>query len=402
VDLLRNNIIKWIKKAGIFRPFLCWIFLAGSLFCSSCSSGPKTPIGNSQRFDYYPNKIDIKYAKGFKVDYFKSYKVVSVFDNTDSGSLLQKLILVEQGTRIPSHQPSDVIVRVPLTSVSCLSTSHVPYLKRLNQIETIAGIGNPDRVLDSVLNKQIKDGWTLGITRSGQLDVEKVLESNTQLLMAYPFDKPVTDGLDKFDIPVVFVGEYLENSVLARAEWLKFFALFFNDEKEARFIFKGIEDKYQQVKKKTAGIKDSDKAPVFFGSFYQDTWFAPGGKSLMANLFMDAGANYIFSKNATTKNIIVDNELIVSKIPGIEFWGQVFANDKNPGVSLFMGTDSRLINLAATYNLNFFYVNSSRVDYFGKANLEPDILLKDLANIFHPGLFPKHQFMYFKPLKHIN
>jgi hypothetical protein len=64
-----------------------------------------------------------------------------------------------------------------------------------------------------------------------------------------------------------------------------------------------------------------------------------------------------------------------------------------------MAGDQRFLNQAKKTNTHFFYVNSKQSDYFGQANLEPDILLKDLGNIFYPGLFSNHQFVYFHPLK---
>ena len=351
------------------------------------------------RYDYFPAKTNIKYAHGFRVDYFPSYKIVEVFENGESKIPSNKYILVEQGTQIPEHDPNDVIVRVPITSVSCLSTTHIPYLRTLGQIDKISGIGNPELVLDSMLLEQIKKEWTMGITTSGQVDIEKILESNTNILMAYPFDKMALEGIEKFNIPVVYVGEYLENSALARAEWIKFFALFFNKEKIANRHFSEIEQKYMAVKSKIDSVAGNNNPTVFFGSFYQDVWFAPGGKSLVPGLLNDAGAKYLFSNDKSTQNLTLDNEVILSKIPEIKFWGQIVASNNYPVKSDFMAGDQRFLSVAEKSGTKFFYVNSKQSDYFGQANLEPAVLLKDLGNIFYPGLFLNHQFVYFQPLK---
>lgn len=350
------------------------------------------------RYDYFPGKIKIQYAEGFKVSYFPSYKIVEVFENGESKTTSNKYILVEQGTQVPEHNPSDIIVRVPISSVACLSTTHIPYLKALGQIDKISGIGNPDLVLDSVLLEQIEKEWTMGITSSGQVDIEKILESNTNILMAYPFDKMALEGIEKFDIPVIYIGEYLENSVLARAEWIKFFALFFNKEKVANQFFTEIEQEYRAAKSMIDSAAKKSNSTVFFGSFYQDVWFAPGGKSLIPGLINDAGANYLFHDDNSTQNLTLDVEVILNKIPEIKFWGQVLASSSDPVISDFMAGDQRFLNTAQKAGAKFFYVNSKQSDYFGQANLEPDVLLKDLGNIFYPGLFLNHQFVYFQPL----
>lgn len=341
----------------------------------------------------------IKYATGFKVAYFPSYKIVQVFDEGDTTNPSQTYLLVEHGTRIPEHTPDQIVVKIPLISVSCLSTTHIPYFRSLGQLDKISGIGNPELVLDSMLLEQIKKEWTMGITTSGQVDLEKILESNTTVLMAYPFDKTALEGIDKFDIPIVYVGEYLENSVLARAEWIKFFALFFNNEKKANQIFEAIEHRYLSAKSKLDSASATESATVFFGSYYQDVWFAPGGQSLISGLINDAGVNYLFSNDSSSENLTLDNEVILNKIPDIDFWGQIVSNDNNPATNDFMAGDQRFLKLAKKSNTQFFFANSKQSDYFGQANLEPDILLKDLGNIFHPNLFTNHQFVYFQPLK---
>jgi len=396
VDLLRNKIILNELKAGLFRPFLYLTFFI--MVTTACSTGNEQEV-KKLRYDYFPTKTNIKYAQGFKVDYFSSYKIVELFENPESKTPSNKYILVEHGTRVPEHSPNDIIVSVPITSVSCLSTTHIPYFRMLDQIDKISGVGNPELVLDSILLEHIKKEWTIGITTSGQVDIEKILASNTNILMAYPFDKMALEGIEKFDIPVVYVGEYLENSVLARAEWIKFFALFFNKEKQANLLFTKIEQEYMRAKSKIDSITDKNNPMVFFGSFYQDVWFAPGGKSLIPGLLNDAGANYLFDEDQSMQNITLDSEVILDKIPEIAYWAQIVNSNNPPVKSDFMAGDQRLLSAALKVGTKFFYINSKQSDYFGQANLEPDLLLKDLGNIFYPNLFSKHQFVYFQPLK---
>lgn len=390
--MLFNNKIKFKNWAGFFRPFFIATVL---LLVISCAPEEKSEL----RYDYFKGKTNIKYAKGFKVAYFPSYKIVDVFDEAENEKPFQRYLLVEHGTNIPDHNKNDIIVRIPLTSLSCLSTTHVPFLNALKQIEKISGIGNPELVLDSVLLNQIDKEWTLGITSSGQADFEKILESNTSVLMASPFEKSSIEGLSEFDIPVVYVAEYLERTALGRAEWIKFFALFFNREKEANNIFSNIEKRYIDAKTKIDSVSISGGKTVFFGSYYQDVWFSPAGGTLIADLIGDAGGNYIFNTDKSNKNLTIDTEVIMTKIPEIGFWGQIITTKEKPTIGNFMANDSRLLDISNKAKTSFFFANSKQSDYFGQANLEPDVLLKDLANIFHPGLFMNHQFTYFQPLK---
>lgn len=382
------NAIK-LYKVGFSRPFYLAIVLLFAF--SSCTSESNE---DQNRYDYYPSKTKLNYAKGFMVSYHKSYKILEVYNDLDSTQLVKRYFLVEQGTKVPEMNENDQMISVPLASTSCLSTTQVAYLTALNKANTIAGVGHADFIKDSLLSKQIKEGWTMEITRSGQLDVELLLQANTTLLMANVFDQLSVNSLSELDIPVVFSAEYLENNVLARAEWIKYFALFFNAERQAEQIFNEIEKEYFATKQKIES--KSDRPSVMFGSYYQGTWYVPGGESLISSLFNDAGADYIFKNLKGKGNTHIDSESLIEKMDKIDHWGMILAKEGSTNLDDFLGGDRRMKELAEELELNFFYSNTFENDYFGRANLEPNVILKDLGKIFHPELFPEHQFVYFQ------
>lgn len=378
-----------LYKVGKFRPFYFIIFL----FLLSC----KNDSVSEKRFDYYSSKIEIKYAKGFDVSYFKSYKVLDVFNNLDTNEVFKRYFLVEQGTKIPEMAEDDVLIRVPLASVSCLSTTQVAYLSVLGVVNNISGVGYASSIKDSIINSQLEHGWTMEITRSGQLDKELVLQSNTTTLMVNAFDVLSVSSYGELGIPVIFSTEYMENNALARAEWIKYFSLFFNAEKKATVFFNNLEQNYIEVKEELSGIEE--RPEVMFGSYYQGSYYVPGGESLIPNLFMDAGAKYAYDDQKTRQNIHIDSESLMDRMMQIEQWGFVLSKEGQPIPSDFLGGDSRMLDVAKKQDMQFFYCNTFYCDYFGMANLEPDIVLKDLSKIFHPSLFPEHQFVYFQSFK---
>lgn len=381
-------------KVGYFRPFYFLVFF---LFAFTSCDLATSSNREEARFDYYPSKINISYAKGFSVRYFKSYKIVDVFNNQDSTDLVKRYYLVEQGTKVPEMESSAEMIRIPLASVACLSTTQISYLSVLNVANSISGVGHATSIKDSLVQQQLEQGWTMEITRSGQLDKELVLQANTTLLMANAFDELSVSSLSELGIPIIYSTEYIENNALARAEWIKFFALFYNAEKKANAFFNKSEKEYLATKE---AISSSEiKAGAMFGSYYQGTWYVPGGESLIPSLFKDAGANYIFNDQATPQNVHIDSESLVNRLQQIDYWGFVLSKEEDPNVEDFLGGDRRMLELANSSKMNYFYCNSFYSDYFGMANLEPEVLLKDLGKIFHPTLFPEHQFVYFQSFK---
>ena len=77
---------------------------------------------------------------------------------------------------------------------------------------------------------------------------------------------------------------------LGQAEWIKFIGLFIGQEEEANEKFAAIEKHYNDLKQLVADVK---KRPVVFsGEIRGGNWYAVGGKSFLAELFRDAGADY--------------------------------------------------------------------------------------------------------------
>ena len=298
---------------------------------------------------------------------------------------------------MPELNDGDQVIRVPLTSLSCLSTTQIAYLSVLGLANTISGVGHASSIKDSLIQKQLIDGWTVEITRSGQLDKERVLQSNTSILMANAFDKLSVSSLLELGIPVIYSTEYLESNALARAEWIKFFALFFNAEKKASSYFNQIEKEYHLAKSRISNIEE--RPSVMYGSYYQGSWYIPGGQSLITGLFKDAGARYVYEDQLTRTNIHVDTESLMNRMNEIDKWGFVLSKEGEILRSDFLADDPRMLELAENNNMKFFYCNSYYADYFGMANLEPQILLRDLGKVFHPELFPEHRFVYFQAFK---
>ena len=94
------------------------------------------------------------------------------------------------------------------------------------------------------------------------------------------------------------MAEHLEPSPLAKSEWLKFFALFFNREKIANENFDEIERNYNETKAKVqenfARVSYRPKVLVNYRS--GDSWQVYGGQNAFAQLITDAGGDYLFTE----------------------------------------------------------------------------------------------------------
>ena len=144
-----------------------------------------------------------------------------------------------------------------------------------------------------------------------------------------------------------------------------------------------------------------NKPTVFTELKTGDVWFVAGGKSNMAQLLKDAGANYVFSDNDKTGSLSLNMEQVISKATDADYWlnlhysnttADVIKQDKRYGV--FNAYKKR--NL---YNNNALVNETGGNAYWEYGLNRPDELLEDLIKIFHPTLLPKHTLKYYKQLK---
>jgi iron complex transport system substrate-binding protein len=186
---------------------------------------------------------------------------------------------------------------------------------------------------------------------------------------------------------------------LGKAEWIKFFAPFFNKEARADSIFKGIEESYLEARElaKTANKKPS----VLSGALYKDVWYLPGGNSWAARFLSDAHADYLWDNTDETGSLSLSIESVLEKGKQAEFW-----------VSPAQFTSYRSMREAnrhypqfeAFKNRNVYSFANTKGDtggllYYELAPHRPDLVLQDLVHIFHPHLLPNHEFFFFKPLE---
>ena len=89
------------------------------------------------------------------------------------------------------------------------------------------------------------------IGKESSLNTEILLDLKPELVVGYSVstaDKSLTT-LKKAGLNVIYNRDWLEETPLGRAEWIQFFGVLFNKEKQADSIFKVIEQNYLSAKK---------------------------------------------------------------------------------------------------------------------------------------------------------
>jgi len=363
--------------------------------CMLFSCGNKNvKTGNIQAKD----SLTLKYAEGFSVKYFKDYKEVIVYSPWVKGTEFARYYLV---TNLKVKTPSNgTKVKIPISTLATTSVTHLEFLSLLGEIQTITGVCSPGIIYNPAVLKRIGEGKIADLGDAFTINVERTLQLHPGAVMmsGYNQNDPFAKRVSQSGIPVIFNNEWMETSLLARAEWIKFVGAFFDREKMADSIFSIVDKKYTEIKNKAALIKT--KPNIMAGSNFRGTWYMPAGHSFMGKLFEDAGARYYFANDTTSGSLPLNVESVLKNFAQTDVW----LNCSFSSLDELVKADSkhalfRPVVLYQVYNFNKRKLPSGANDFWESAVARPDLLLSDVIAILHPDIFSGYSFVYSEKLK---
>ncbi|MEA1786908.1 ABC transporter substrate-binding protein [Arenibacter sp. GZD96] len=346
----------------------------------------------------------IAYAKGFRMvtlaSGVKEIEVVSPWPNAQR-SFTYALVPKEM------YQPSlandltyDAVVPIPVQRLIVTSTTHIPALEALGVGDRLIGFPGTTYISSMATRLRIDSGLVQELGQNETLNTELAVALEPDLLIGFGVENQnrVYETLKNAGIPVVYNGDWTEETPLGKSEWIKFFAPFFGLEKKADSIFKTIETAYKTSKNLA---QRADTYPtVLSGALYKDVWYMPGGSSWAAQFIKDAHANYLWKDNSETGSLSLSMESVWIKGKDADFW---IGPAQFTSYSELAGNSTHYTELAAyknkkTYTFAATTGATGGLLYYELAPSRPDLVLKDLIHILHPELLPNHELIFYKPL----
>lgn len=359
---------------GLWAALLRWCaFLAVLSFTACHDASEDTNMGSWVR-------RPVRYAKHFQLWEKGKERLLITFGPGGEQDTTGTFHLSFNGTFSTDH-PEAIRLAVPLDRVALMSTTHASFIAALGALDAVAGVAHAERLLEPDLAARRDSGRLMEIGSADGIDGERLLALGPQLLFTYPYGQEGKEGTYR-STPALQVGEYLEEDPLGRAEWLSVFGTLFNKEALADSLFQGIVSRYGQVR---AQVRTDEPGPyVFFGSSWRGKWSVPSGNSYMARTIKDAGGRYLFADSIASGNIDIDLETVLMAGVKADLWGRVMYLDRQVKASDVADDDPRIMALPVIEGHHCFFANSAKSDLFGRATLEPDVVLADLFSIFHP------------------
>ena len=382
-----NLVIKLNEMNFFFLKVLSVLFLIVSV---SCKKEINTVLLKTK-------SSKIKYAKGFDIideNGIKKLIIKSAFQNSKEIFIYT----IEKNNDKTLNDSFNQEILVPVNKIVVTSTTHIPMVELLNEERAIIGFPFGKYVSSEKTRNLLEAGKITEIGNESSINTEILLDLNPELVVGYGVssaDKTL-NTIEKAGIKVVYNGDWLEENPLGRAEWIKFFGVLFDKEKQADSIFNVIEANYIAVKKKA--LKSIKKGSILSGAIMSnDIWNLPAGESFEAQFLKDANLNYLWKDTKGKGSLSLSFESVFDKGGAADFWIA-------PG---YFSSKEQLLksnNLYARFKAfqnDHIYTSSTKkgktggIIYYELATTRPDLVLKDIVKITNPSLFPNYTLTFF-------
>ncbi|WP_413512814.1 ABC transporter substrate-binding protein [Myroides odoratus] len=342
----------------------------------------------------------ITYAKGFTLKAYPDIYVVQVMQPWANAKERFTYVLKREKAQVPDSLKAYPQIQIPIQSIACTSTTHIPALTILNEVASLTGFAGLTYVSSEAVRDQITKGTIQELGQNEALNVEVILDLQPSLLMAFAMDhgNKALQTIANAGIPVLYNGDWTEQTPLGKAEWIKLFGVLYDKEAEANQFFEQIVEDYTATLQL---VEKAKKAPtVLSGVMYADMWYLPEGNSWAAIYFKDAQANYLWKETQGVGSLALSFESVLEKAQKADFWinpGHYESlNDlaeANPHYKEFDAfKNKKVYSFAPTQGA------TGGTLFYELGPVRPDLVLKDLIKIFHPHLLPEYQLYFYQQL----
>jgi len=350
------------------------LFFFLSIFVLSCNQNSKNTINQTTKSG------SIRYSNYFSFQRNGDEINLTVFSKDKKNKTVY---------RLNKNKTSENSINIPLKKVICMSSTHAIFINSLGKSESIKAISGVKYVNNDTLKSKISANKIIEVGYESSLNYEQIIKINPDAIFVYDIGSGTSNAINKLKelgFQIIFVNEFLENTPLAKAEWIKFFSFFFDSEILADSIFNTTEKEYIKL---SETVKNINYRPSVLASIpMKNVWYIPGTNSYFYKLISDAGANFIIDSNEETGSVAMNIENVFAQSVDVDFWLNLeMVKSRNEIVLI----DERLSAIKA-FRTNNVYNNDLKSNKFGgnsyweEGTIYPHLILRDLINILHPEI----------------
>ncbi len=344
------------------------------LLCGCSLKGGQTQVGSTEAVADSLAEMTVKYATGFSVKDTAGIRLVDV------GEKYHFALVQDAAAEAPEGYTK---IQVPIERTICMTALQLSNFTILDAHDVVKGITGTKNLFNEDILARVKDGRIVKIGMEGNFDTEMVLAANPQIIFISPSKRGGYDAIKETGITLVPHLGYQELNPLGQAEWIKFVGMFIGKEKEANEVFAGIESRYNELKEKASKV--AKRPTVTSGEMHYGTWHAVGGKNYLAQIFRDAGADYVINDEETSGENL-EFEQMYALAANADYWRILNSYPGDFTYEALKASEPRNELFKAYKEKKVIYCNMKQTPYYEISPVKPDVLLKDFVAIFHPEL----------------
>ena len=343
----------------------------------------------------------LEYASGFDIQGAEGRQsVLLTVTNPWQGAdgIAVQLFIARDGETAPEGFDGQVL-EGDADRIVAMSSTHIAMLDAIGEVDRVVGVSGIDYISNPDIQARRDRIGDVGY--EGNINYELLLSLDPDLVLLYGVNgaSGMEPKLRELGIPFMYVGDYLEESPLGKAEWMVALSEVVGCRSEGEKVFAEIPVRYNALKQRVAE-NALDAPSVMLNMPYGDSWFMPSAGSYAVRLIEDAGGDYIYKKNTGNASTPVDMEEAYLLASAADLW-------LNVGMASTLGevkaacpkfADTRCFRNGYVYNNNARTNAAGGNDYFESGVVHPELVLRDLIKIFHPELV-EEDFVYYKRLK---
>ena len=359
--------------------------------------------GNSSVSTYADSIYLPEYASGFRIlgaEGRSSVIIESVNPWQGADSVVTRLFIARDGEEPPQGFEGQVIEENARRIVA-MSSTHIAMLDIIGETARVVGVSGMDFISNDAVRSRRDSIGDVGY--DGNVNYELLLSLQPDIILLYGTNgaSGMEPKLKELGIPYVYIGEYLEDSALGKAEWIVAVAEIVGKRNEGIKAFSAIPERYNAIREKAADcLKHTSRPKVMINLPYGDSWFMAPTGSYLVRLIEDAGGDYIYKKNNSKESRPIDLEEAFMLVSASDKWinvGQTRSLDElRKNYPKFAATKPVLSG--EVYNTTGRVAANGANDYWERGVVEPDVVLRDMVMIFHPELADS-DLVYYEKLK---
>lgn len=379
---------EWIKCVVVF------VVLSAITGCAGRTTGRAEVEGDSL---YVP-----RYAAGFALRSVGKSSILSVKNPWQGAQNIDMEVFISRNGESAPVGFDGVTLCGPLRRVVCMSSSYVAFIDAIGCVDAVAGVSGVRFITNDKIRQRQAEGLVKDVGYDTNLNFELITSIEPDVVMIYGVageNTMLSDKLRELGINVIYIGDYLEESPLGKAEWIVAIGEMFDRRAEAEAIFDGVESEYNLLRESAVGAQTHPK--VMLNAPWRDTWFVPGDRSYMVRLINDAGGEYAAAGVDSQVSRPISGESAFVIASGADIW---LSPNQAGSIADVVALNPNFKDIPAVKNRRV-YNNTKRntaeggSDFWESGAVYPNVVLRDMIIMLHPELTKEGSLYYFKQLE---